>query len=89
MAARSAGCRLAQTRSARNACDEPGGDHSPKNLPLLVAGGHQLGLKLGRHIKHDPDKHPPMANVLLGVVQKMGVQSAKFADATGPLTGLV
>lgn len=65
-----------------------GGDHSPKNLPLLVAGGSKLGLKLGRHIKHDPDKHPPLANVLLSVVQKVGVESAKFADATGTLTGL-
>lgn len=66
-----------------------GGDHSPKNLPLLVAGGHKLGLKLGRHLAHDPAKHPPMSNVLLTVVQKMGVESAKFADATGTLSGLV
>jgi hypothetical protein len=65
-----------------------GGDHSPKNLPLLVAGGGKLGLKLGRHIKHNPDKHPPMANVLLTVAQKMGVEAVKFADATGTLTGL-
>lgn len=66
-----------------------GGEHSPKNLPLLVAGGKKLGLKLGRHLKHDPDKHPPMSNVLLAVAQKMGVQTGKFADATGTLTGLV
>jgi hypothetical protein len=66
-----------------------GGDHSPKNLPLLVAGGHKLGLKLGRHLKYDADKHPPMSNVLLAVAQKMGAESAKFADATGPLAGLV
>lgn len=66
-----------------------GGDHSPKNLPLLVAGGHKLGLKLGRHLKHDPNKNPPMSNVLLSVVQKMGVETAKFADASGTLTGLV
>jgi hypothetical protein len=66
-----------------------GGDHSPKNLPLLVAGGSKLGLKLGRHIKHDPAKHPPLSNVLLSVVQKMGVETTKFADATGTLTELV
>ena len=65
-----------------------GGEHSPKNLPLLVAGGKKLGLKLGRHLAHDPDKHPPQANVLLTVAQKMGVETAKFADATGSLTGL-
>lgn len=61
------------------------GDHSPKNLPLLVAGGR----KHGRHLAHNPDKHPPLANVLLTLIQKMGVEDAKFADATGTLTGLV
>jgi hypothetical protein len=66
-----------------------GGDHSPKNLPLLVAGGHKLGLKLGRHLAHDPNKHPPLSNVLLGAVHKLGAEGATFADATGPLTGLV
>ena len=66
-----------------------GGDHSPKNLPLLIAGGHKLGLKLGRHLKHDPNKHPPLSNVLLSVVQKVGVEGARFADATGTLSGLV
>lgn len=66
-----------------------GGEHSPKNLPLLLAGGKKLGLKLGQHIAHDPDKHPPLANVLLSVAQRAGVESDKFADATGTLTGLV
>jgi hypothetical protein len=64
------------------------GDHSPKNLPLLVAGGAAWGLKHDRHLAHDPDKHPPLANVLLTVIQKMGVETAKFQDATGTLTGL-
>jgi len=65
------------------------GDHSPKNLPLLVAGGQKLGLKHGQHLAHDADKHPPLANVLLTVVQKMGVETDKFQDASGTLTGLV
>ena len=66
-----------------------GGEHSPKNLPLLVAGGRQLGIKLGRHLRHNPEKHPPLANVLLTIVQRMGVHVPKFADATGTLEGLV
>lgn len=65
------------------------GDHSPKNLPLLVAGGKKLGLKHGQHLAHNPDKHPPLANVLLTMIQKMGVEEAKFSDATGTMTGLV
>lgn len=65
-----------------------GGEHSPKNLPTLVAGGHKLGLKHGQHLAFNPDKHPPLANVLLTLVQKMGVPTEQFADATGTLTGL-
>jgi hypothetical protein len=64
------------------------GDHSPRNLPTLVAGGSRLGLKHGRHLAFNPEKHPPLANVLLTIMQKMGVESDKFADATGTLTGL-
>jgi len=66
-----------------------GGEHSPKNLPTLVAGGHKLGLKHGQHLAFDPDRHPPLANVLLTLAQCMGVRSDHFADATGTLTGLV
>ena len=64
------------------------GDHSPKNLPLLIAGGKSLGLTHDQHLSHDPDKHPPLANVLLTTIQKMGVEAEKFQDATGTLTGL-
>jgi hypothetical protein len=64
------------------------GDHSPKNLPLLVAGGQAWGLKHGQHLAHDPEKHPPLSNVLLSLTQKMGVEADKFQDSTGTLTGL-
>jgi hypothetical protein len=66
-----------------------GGEHSPKNLPLLVAGGRKLGVKLGQHLAHPAEKSPPLSNVLLSLVQKMGVETDKFADATGTMTGLV
>ncbi len=62
-----------------------GGAHSPKDLPLLLAGGGSLGMKHGRHLRHDPEDHPPLANVLLGMAQAMGVESGEFADATGAL----
>ena len=65
-----------------------GGEHSPKNLPLLVAGGHRLGLKHGQHLTHEPNNHPPLSNVLLTLIQKMGVETDKFSDAKGTLTGL-
>lgn len=65
-----------------------GGEHSPKNLPLLLAGGKSFGLKHGQHLAFDPDKHPPLSNLLLTVIQKMGVETDAFNDSTGTLTGI-
>ena len=65
-----------------------GGEHSPKNLPTLVAGGGKLGLRHGQHLAFDPDKHPPLSNVLLTLAQKMGVPTEKFADSTSVLSEL-
>jgi hypothetical protein len=64
------------------------GGHSQKNLPMLVAGGAAWGLKHGQHLAHDPAKHPPLSNLLLTTIQKMGVEKDKFQEATGTLTGL-
>lgn len=64
-----------------------GGGHSPKNLPLLLAGGGKLGLKHGGHLGFKIDS-TPMSNVLLTMLQKMGVEHDRFADSTGTLTGV-
>ena len=65
-----------------------GGEHSPKNLPLLMAGGQRLGFRHGRHLAFKVENHPPLANVLLTMMQAMGIESDKFSDATGTLTEL-
>ncbi|XZE21910.1 DUF1552 domain-containing protein [Pirellulaceae bacterium SH449] len=65
-----------------------GGEHSPKNLPLLVAGGKRLGIRHNQHLGFDPERHPPFSNVLLTIIQKMGVAESSFSDSTGTLTGL-
>jgi hypothetical protein len=56
---------------------------------LISAGGRGLGLKQGQHLVFDKDKHPPLANLLLTYLQKMGLETEKFQDATGTLNGLV
>ncbi|MCU0721673.1 MAG: DUF1552 domain-containing protein [Pirellula sp.] len=66
-----------------------GGEHSPKNLPLLLAGGKRLGMRHNHHLGFDPESHPPLSNVLLSIIQKMGVAESSFSDSTGTLTGLV
>ncbi|MFO0939348.1 MAG: DUF1552 domain-containing protein [Pirellulales bacterium] len=65
-----------------------GGDHSPKNLPLIVAGGKMLGLKHNRHLKFEAAQHPPLMNVMLEVAQRVGVETQQFGDASGPLSQL-
>ena len=66
-----------------------GGEHSPKNLPLIIAGGRRLGLQLGRHLAHQPVGGPPLSNLLLTVAQKLGLANETFSDSTGTLSGLV
>ena len=53
-------------------------DHFP--LPNLVMGG---GIKGGRHIKF-PDR-TPMTNLLLTLMDKVGVSVDKLGDSTGRL----
>ena len=64
-----------------------GGGHSPKNLPLLLAGGRRLGLNHGRHLKFEVDSLP-LSNVLLTMLHLMRVEQNAFADSTGVLPGL-
>lgn len=63
------------------------GTHSPKNLPTLLAGGSKLGLRHGQHLAFEEDS-TPLSNVLLTMLQKMGVESDSFSDSTGTLAGL-
>jgi len=66
-----------------------GGEHSPKNLPLLLAGGKSLVLKHNRHMRFDLDHHPPMSNLLLQVIQKASVPCERFSDATSTMSELL
>ncbi|QDV68689.1 hypothetical protein Poly24_24020 [Rosistilla carotiformis] len=65
-----------------------GGEHSPKNLPLLVAGGHKLGFNHGQHLAFGGETPPPLNNLLLSVIQKMKVPVESFGDSTGTINGL-
>jgi hypothetical protein len=57
--------------------------HNPRNLPTLVAGGSQLGLKHGGHWRHDGER---MSNFYLRLLQTLGIQAEAFADSTSPLS---
>lgn len=65
-----------------------GGEHSPKNLPLLVAGGQSLGLRHGQHLAFDSENHPPLNNLLLQLAHCHGLETERFGDSSGTLSGL-
>jgi hypothetical protein len=57
--------------------------HSGDNLPLLVMGGGAGTLRGGRHVKYDDE--PGMANLLVTLMDKMGVSVEKIGASTGTL----
>jgi hypothetical protein len=59
--------------------------HSNKNLPILVAGG---GFRHGRHLAFDPQNPPPLGNLYVSMLQRLGIQIDKFNTGTGTLSGL-
>jgi hypothetical protein len=62
-----------------------GSSHSVKNLPVLLAGG---GFRHGQHLHFDPQNPPPLCNLYVSMLQRLGVEVDKFGTGTGTLTGL-
>ena len=63
-----------------------GNKHSPRDLPLVLAGRGGGTLQTGRHLDYGADH--PMANLHVSVMNRMGVKTDRFADSTGELAGL-
>jgi hypothetical protein len=59
--------------------------HVTTNLPTLFAGG---GFKHGQHLAFDQDRNYPLPNLFVSMLQRMGLETNKFASATGPMRGL-
>lgn len=57
--------------------------HNPRNLPTLIAGGANLGLKHGRYWRNDEAR---LSNVYLSILRSMGIEQETFADSTGTLS---
>jgi hypothetical protein len=62
-----------------------GSSHSIKNLPVLVAGG---GFRHGRHVVFDPASAPPLSNLFVSFLDRLGVPVPAFGGSTGPLKEL-
>ena len=63
-----------------------GNRHSHEDLPTLIAGRGGNAFKPGRHIMYR--RETPMCNLFLTMMDRMGVPTEHFGDATGPLAGL-
>ncbi len=61
------------------------GKHSVKNMPVLLAGG---GFRHGQHLAFDENDHPPLCNLFVSMLQRMGIEADRFGSSTGTLTGL-
>jgi hypothetical protein len=59
--------------------------HGVKNMPILLAGG---GFKHGRHLAFDPKRNPPLCNLYVSMLQRLGVETSRFGSSTGTLSGL-
>lgn len=60
-------------------------NHSSKNLPVLLAGG---GFQHGSHLAFDAAKPPPLSNLYVSMLQRLGIEAEKFGSSTGTLSGL-
>jgi hypothetical protein len=59
--------------------------HTVKNMPIVLAGG---GFKHGTHLAFDPKNSPPLCNLFVSMLQRLGLEINKFGSSTGTLTGL-
>ncbi len=59
--------------------------HGVKNMPVLLAGG---GFEHGQHLAFDPKANPPLCNLYVSMLQRLGLEVDRFGSSTGTLTGL-
>ena len=56
--------------------------HNPHNLPTLIAGGANMGLKHGGYWRNGEAR---MSNMYLSILRSMGIEQESFSDSTGTL----
>lgn len=56
--------------------------HNPRNLPTLLAGGKNMGIKHGTHYRKDGER---MCNLYLSIMNAMGLDVETFGDSTKPV----
>ena len=62
-----------------------GNSHDTRNLPILLAGG---GFKHGQHLAFDRGQNYPLPNLFVSMLQRLGLETDRFASSTGTMRGL-
>lgn len=62
--------------------------HNARNYPLVLAGGSNLGAQHGSYTVFD-EKHTPMSNLFVSMLNAVGVETAHFSDSTGRLPSVL
>ncbi len=57
--------------------------HDTKNLPIILAGG---GHRHGAHLAFAPAMNQPLATLFVTIMQRIGLETDRFASATGTLS---
>ncbi len=83
--AETGGSLLDHTQVLYGSCLGNANSHSNQNLPLILAGG---GFKHGGHLRFDERNNVPLANLFVTMLQRLGIESDRFASSTGTLSGL-
>jgi hypothetical protein len=59
--------------------------HTCFNLPTILAGG---GFRHGQHLAFDRERNYPLPNLFVSMLQRMGIETDRFASSTGTMRGL-
>jgi hypothetical protein len=59
--------------------------HTCFNMPTLLAGG---GFRHGQHLAFDRERNYPLPNLFVSMLQRMGIETDRFASSTGTMRGL-
>ncbi len=64
-----------------------GNSHNPHKLPVVVAGKAGGRIATGQNLVYPEDT--PLSNLWVSVLNAFGTPVERFADSTGPLTGVL
>ena len=59
--------------------------HTCFNMPTILAGG---GFRHGQHLAFDRQRNYPLPNLFVSMLQRMGIETDRFASSTGTMRGL-